>query len=104
MVDVWDVKWTMVDNGSTLNVCSNHLLIQLQDKGVTIPPLEEANFKIRAYDSYYKKPIGIATIMITIGVRTIPTKFQVVDSKLSYNMLLRRPWIHDMEVVPFTLH
>ena len=33
-----------------------------------------------------------------------PTKFQVVDSKLSYNMLLGRPWIHDMEVVPSTLH
>lgn len=42
--------------------------------------------------------------MITIGVRTISMKFQVVKSKLSYNILLGRPWIHDIEVVPYTLH
>jgi len=104
MVDEWEVKRTMVDNGSAMNVCSNHFLTQLQEKGVTIPPLEEATFKIRAYDSSSKKPIGIATIMITTGVRTIPAKFQIFDSKLSYNMLLGRPWIHDMEAVPSTLH
>jgi len=69
-----------------------------------MPPLEEATLKIRAYDSSSKKPLGIATIMITTGVRIIPSKFQVVNSKFSYNILLGRPWIHDMEVVPSTLH
>lgn len=104
MVDELEVKRTIVDNVSAMNVCSNYFLTQLQEKDVTIPPLEEAIFKIRAYDSSSKKPLGIATIMITTGVRTIPAKFQVVDLKLSYNMLLGRSWIHDMEVVASTLH
>lgn len=65
----------MVDNVSAVNVCSNHFLAQLQEKGIYIPPLEEATFKIRAYDSSYKKLLGIATIIITTRVRTIATKF-----------------------------
>ncbi|XP_070025831.1 uncharacterized protein [Nicotiana sylvestris] len=32
------------------------------------------------------------------------TKFQVVDMKMAYNMILGRPWIHEMDVVPSTLH
>ncbi|XP_070006937.1 uncharacterized protein [Nicotiana sylvestris] len=32
------------------------------------------------------------------------TKFQVVDMEMAYNMILRRPWIHEMDVVPSTLH
>ena len=104
MVDGWEVKCTIVDNGSTVNVCSNHFLMQLQEKGLDIPPLEEDTFRIRAYDSSLKKPLGITTIMITIGIKTIAIKFHVVESKLSYNMLLGRPWIHDMDAVPSTLH
>ena len=104
LVDEWEVKRIMVDNGSTINVCSKWFLSQLQENGVVIPPLEEATFKLWAYDSSSKKPLSIATILITTGVRIISAKLQVVDSKLSYNMLLGRPWIHDMEAIPSTLH
>ncbi|KAF3574058.1 hypothetical protein F2Q69_00059471 [Brassica cretica] len=32
------------------------------------------------------------------------TKFLVVDCTSTYNMILGRPWIHDMGTVPSTLH
>nr|XP_016509290.1 PREDICTED: uncharacterized protein LOC107826774 [Nicotiana tabacum] len=32
------------------------------------------------------------------------TKFQVMDTGMAYNMILRRPWINDMDVVPSTLY
>nr|XP_016453036.1 PREDICTED: uncharacterized protein LOC107777510 [Nicotiana tabacum] len=32
------------------------------------------------------------------------TKFQVKDMDMAYNVILGRPWIHDMDVVPSTLH
>nr|XP_016474439.1 PREDICTED: uncharacterized protein LOC107796208 [Nicotiana tabacum] len=32
------------------------------------------------------------------------TKFQVIDTNMAYNVILGRPWIHDMDVVPSTLH
>ncbi|XP_070019373.1 uncharacterized protein [Nicotiana sylvestris] len=31
-------------------------------------------------------------------------KFQVVDMEMAYNMILGRPWIHEMDFVPSTLH
>ena len=75
-------------------------MIQLQEKGVEIPPLEEATFIIREYYSSSKNSVGIATILVTIGVRIVETQFQVVDLKVSYNPSLARPWLHDMDVVP----
>ncbi|XP_019224330.1 PREDICTED: uncharacterized protein LOC109206020 [Nicotiana attenuata] len=32
------------------------------------------------------------------------TKFQVVEMDMAYNMILGRPWIHEMDAVPSTLH
>ncbi|XP_075095307.1 uncharacterized protein LOC142173585 [Nicotiana tabacum] len=32
------------------------------------------------------------------------TMFQVIDGDMAYNMILGRPWIHDIDVVPSTLH
>lgn len=32
------------------------------------------------------------------------TKFQVIDMDMAYNMILGRPWIHEMDIVPSTLH
>ncbi|XP_019224430.1 PREDICTED: uncharacterized protein LOC109206108 [Nicotiana attenuata] len=32
------------------------------------------------------------------------TKFQAVELEMTYNMILGRPWIHEMDVVPSTLH
>ncbi|XP_059277809.1 uncharacterized protein LOC132031990 [Lycium ferocissimum] len=32
------------------------------------------------------------------------TKFNIIDGVMRYNALLGRPWIHDMRVVPSTLH
>lgn len=65
MVDGCEVKMIMVDNGSTVNVCSNIFLTQLQEKGVALPPLKEVTFRIQTYDSSLKKPLGIAELMIT---------------------------------------
>ncbi|XP_075099210.1 uncharacterized protein LOC142176052 [Nicotiana tabacum] len=32
------------------------------------------------------------------------TKFQVIDTDMAYNIILDRPWIHEMDDVPSTLH
>lgn len=104
MIEGWEIKWTLVDNGSIINVCSHKLLNQIKEEGIHIPPLDEATFWIRAYDSSSKKPLRIATVLITTRVRKITTKFQVVDSKFSYNLFLVRPWLHDMDVVPSIVH
>jgi len=44
MIDGWKIKITLVDNRSVDNVCSHNFLIQLKEKSVYIPPLDEATF------------------------------------------------------------
>ena len=39
-----------------------------------------------------------------IGELKSNTLFHVIDAKTSYNILLGRPWIHENDVVPSTLH
>jgi hypothetical protein len=47
---------------------------------------------------------GIICIEVTVGSKTVPTTFIMVDVKGCYNMLLRWDWIHANECVPSTLH
>lgn len=75
MVDGWEIKVTLVDNGSIANIYSNKILTQIKEKSIQIPPLDEFTFQIWAYDSSSKNPIGIAIIMVTIGVTIIAAKF-----------------------------
>jgi hypothetical protein len=41
---------------------------------------------------------------LTVGSKTVPTTFFVVDMKGRYNVLLKQDWIHANEFVPPTLH
>ncbi|XP_070018317.1 uncharacterized protein [Nicotiana sylvestris] len=45
-------------------------------------------------------------IVLTIFAERVVkgTKFQVIDTDMTYNMILARPWIHDMVDVLSTLH
>jgi len=46
MVDGWEIKVTLVDNGSIANIYSNKILTQIKEKSIQIPPLDEFTFQI----------------------------------------------------------
>jgi len=48
--------------------------------------------------------MGMIRVEITIGELKSSTIFHMIDARTSYNLLLGRPWIHENEVVPSTLH
>ena len=41
---------------------------------------------------------------LTIGSKTLPTTFFVINGKGSYNLLLGRDWIHANCCIPSTMH
>jgi hypothetical protein len=47
---------------------------------------------------------GIVSKELTVGSKTVPTAFFIVDVKGRYNVLLGRDWIHMNDCVPSTLH
>lgn len=43
-------------------------------------------------------------LVIKIGPATFPVEFQVIDIPLSFNLLLRKAWLHEVEAFPSFLH
>jgi hypothetical protein len=49
-------------------------------------------------------PKGIASMELTVGSKTIPTAFFIVEVQGNYNAILGHDWIHANHCVPSTLH
>ncbi|XP_062118357.1 uncharacterized protein LOC133831973 [Humulus lupulus] len=73
-------KRILIDNGSSANIL---FLSALREMGI-----DESKIELPVYAE---------------GVN-LSTRFLVVDSPSTYNVILGRPWIHEMEAVPSTYH
>ncbi|XP_077232425.1 uncharacterized protein LOC143869750 [Tasmannia lanceolata] len=94
------VPEVLVDNGSALNVCPLSTAVTLGFGPDSFIPSEQC---ILAYDGTRRDVIGILATEIEIG-ETFEVEFQVVDIKTSFFLLLGRPWLHKVGVIPSTLH
>lgn len=101
MVSNFVVKRVMIDNGSTLNLCTLKFITQV---GYTEEKIINEVISIKANDNL--EWTTKETILLPIRVRpaTQETIFHVVVLNLPFNVLLARPWIHAMKVVPSTYH
>ncbi|XP_077228515.1 uncharacterized protein LOC143861473 [Tasmannia lanceolata] len=59
---------------------------------------------ILAYDGTRRDVIGTLVTEIEIGGEMFDVEFQVLDIKTSFFLLLSRPWLHRVGVVPSTVH
>ena len=91
----------LIDDGSALNVCP---LKTASCLGLNIEDFVPTDQHVRAYDNSRREVVGIITLELTIGPMIKKVEFQVLNIALCFNMLLRRPWIHDTEVVPSSLY
>jgi hypothetical protein len=66
--------------------------------------LKRTNLSLSGFACYPTEAKCIIYKEVTIGSKTVPTTFFVVDVKGHYNVLLGRDWIHANECVPSTLH
>ena len=95
------VKRVLVDNGS-----SNNIIFQMayQDLGLEESALTRKITPLIGFRGEVKQTAGEAILPVYAEGVNMSTKFLVVDCQSAYNMILGRPWIHDMESVPSTLH
>jgi hypothetical protein len=95
------VRMILIDRGSSVNI------IQLEAlKRMNIPETEiiMRSSVLVGFSVETKKNVGDIKLPIYIaGVNSIQ-RFCVMDSLSCYNIILGRPWIHDMKVVPSTYH
>ncbi|XP_077239769.1 uncharacterized protein LOC143880683 [Tasmannia lanceolata] len=59
---------------------------------------------ILAYDGTWRDVIGTLALEIQIGGEDFGIEFQVLNIKASFLLLLGRPWLHKISVIPSTLH
>ena len=95
------IPMVLIDDGSALNVCPLKIASCL---GLRIEDFVPTNQHVRAYDNYRRKVLGTITLELTIRLMVKKVDFQVLNIDSCFNLLLRRPWIHDTEVVPSSLY
>ena len=95
------VKRILVDNGSSSNII---FLPAYQDLGLEESTLTRKVTPLIGFSGEVKQTAGEVVVPVYAEGINLSTKFLVVDSESAYNMILGRPWIHDMEAVPSTLH
>ncbi|XP_077251882.1 uncharacterized protein LOC143891127 [Tasmannia lanceolata] len=95
------VPEVLVNNGSALNICPLSTAATLGFGPGDFIPSEQG---ILAYDGTWRDVIGTLATEIQIGGEDFDIEFQVLDIKASFLLLLGRPWLHKVGVIPSTLH
>ena len=95
-------KRSLIDGGAALNIPTTHLLSYFDPE--LLPLREETTMRVKGIDGIPKKCAEIIMLLIKFGRKTLHTLFYIMDGKPSFNFILGRPWIDDMEGVASTLH
>ncbi|XP_070035708.1 uncharacterized protein [Nicotiana tomentosiformis] len=95
-----NVKRVLIDPGSSVNILLLRVVNKMQADDKVVPKARSLS------GSDNSSVIMKGKIMLTIFAEKVikDTKFQVIDTDMAYNMILGRLWIHNMDVVPSTLH
>ena len=91
----------LVDGGATINLVLKSMLGKL---GKRLRDLVQTNIAVTNFNGKTFVIKGMVLLNIRVGSIDRPTMFVVVLSKASYNLLLRRDWIHGVSAIPFTLY
>ena len=59
---------------------------------------------LKDFEGVVSPVVGALCVDLTIGSKTFPTTFFVINGKGSYSLLLGRDWIHATCCIPSTMH
>jgi hypothetical protein len=95
------VNKMLVDTGVAVNIMPYSVLRRL---GRSTKDLIKTNVTLSDFNGQTSEAQGVLSVDLTIGNKTVPTSFFVVNSKSTYNVLLGRDWIHTNCRIPSTMH
>nr|AAT93877.1 putative polyprotein [Oryza sativa Japonica Group] len=91
----------MVDGGAAVNLMPYATFRKL---GRNAEDLIKTNMVLKDFGGNPSETKGVLNVELTVGSKTIPTTFFVIDGKGSYSLLLGRDWIHANCCIPSTMH
>jgi hypothetical protein len=95
------VSRMLVDTGAAVNIMPYAVLRRL---GHSVGDLIKTNIMLSDFNEQTSEAQGVLSVDLTVGGKTVPTSFFVVNSKGSYTVLLGRDWIHANCSIPSTMH
>jgi hypothetical protein len=95
------VNKILVDTGMTVNIMPYSVLRWL---GRSTGDLIKTNVTLSDFNGQTSKAQGVLSVDLTIGNKTVPTSFFIINSKSTYNVLLSRDWIHANCCIPSSMH
>src|SRR6185312_7679669 len=100
-IDGKPVNRMLVDTGAAVNLMPYSVLRRL---GRSAADLIKTNVMLNDFNGQPLEAQGVLNVELTVGRKTVPTSFFIVNSKSTYTVLLGRDWIHTNYCVPSTMH
>ena len=100
-VEGMGINKVLVDGGVTVNLMPQFMLKRIGMLDTNIKP---HNMVLSNYEGKIGHTLGVVQVDLTVGSITRPTMFMVIAAKANYNLLIGREWIHDIGVVPSSMH
>jgi hypothetical protein len=91
----------LADTGAAVNIMPYSVLHRL---GCSTGDLIKTNIMLSDFNGQTSEALGVLNVDLTVGSKTVPTSFFVVNSKSTYTILLGRDWIHANCCIPSTMH
>jgi hypothetical protein len=95
------VNKILVDTGAAVNIMSYSVLHRL---GRSTEDLIKSNITLSDFNGQASEAQGVLNVDLTVGRKTIPTSFFIINSKSTYTVLLGRDWIHANCCIPSMKH
>jgi hypothetical protein len=95
------VNKMLVDTGAAVNIMPYSVLRRL---GCSAEDLIKTNVTLSDFNGQASEAQGVLNVDLTVGSKTVPTSFFIVNSKSTYTVLLRRDWIHANCCIPSMMH
>jgi hypothetical protein len=100
-VDEIGINKVLVNGGDDVNLMPKSLLKRI---GKNDKDLKPHNVILSNCEGKAGHSLGALQVSLTVGTVVRPTLFMVFPSKANFNLLLGREWIHEIGVVPSSMH
>jgi hypothetical protein len=95
------VNKMLVNTGAAVNIMPYSVLRRL---GRSAEYLIKTNIALSDFNGQASEAQVALNVDLTVGRKTVPTSFFIINSKSTYNVLLGRDWIHANCCIPSMMH
>ena len=95
------IKRALVDIGASVNFI---LLSTLQAVGILERKIQGCLMEVTGFGGKGEYTTGHIQLWLKVGLIASLVRFHIVQTKVSYHVLLGRPWLHKHRLVPSTYH